>query len=62
MTRADDLRWLEAAAAVAARGRPLSRPNPAVGAVIVKDGIVIGRGWTRASGRPHAEAEALAMA
>jgi diaminohydroxyphosphoribosylaminopyrimidine deaminase/5-amino-6-(5-phosphoribosylamino)uracil reductase len=62
MTRADDLRWLEAAAAVAARGRPLSRPNPAVGAVIVKDGIVIGRGWTRAGGRPHAEAEALAMA
>lgn len=62
MNRADDLRWLDASAAVAARGRPLSRPNPAVGAVIVKDGIVIGRGWTRAGGRPHAEAEALAMA
>lgn len=62
MSRADDLHWLEAAAAVAARGRPMSRPNPAVGAVIVRDGIVIGRGWTRAGGRPHAEAEALAMA
>lgn len=62
MTPADDLRWLEAAAALAARGRPLSRPNPAVGAIIVKDNIVIGRGWTRAGGRPHAEAEALAMA
>lgn len=62
MSRADDLRWLNAAAALAARGRPLSRPNPAVGAVIVKDGIVVGRGFTQAGGRPHAEAQALAMA
>ena len=44
------------------RGRPLSRPNPAVGALIVRDGRVIGRGWTRAGGRPHAEAEALVQA
>ncbi len=57
-----DADWLDAAAAVAARGRPLSRPNPAVGALIVKDGRVIGRGWTRDGGRPHAEAEALAHA
>lgn len=62
MSRADDLRWLDAAAALAARGRPLSRPNPAVGAVIVKQGVVVGRGWTQAGGRPHAEAQALAMA
>lgn len=62
MSRDDDLRWLNAAAALAARGRPLSRPNPAVGAVIVSDGIVIGRGFTQAGGRPHAEAQALAMA
>jgi diaminohydroxyphosphoribosylaminopyrimidine deaminase/5-amino-6-(5-phosphoribosylamino)uracil reductase len=40
----------------------MSRPNPAVGAILVKDGIVVGRGWTRDGGRPHAEAEALAMA
>jgi diaminohydroxyphosphoribosylaminopyrimidine deaminase/5-amino-6-(5-phosphoribosylamino)uracil reductase len=59
---AADADWLDAAAALAARGRPLSRPNPAVGAVIVKHGRVIGRGWTRAGGRPHAEAEALAAA
>lgn len=58
----NDSRWLAAAAALAARGRPLSRPNPAVGAIIVKDGIVIGRGWTQPGGRPHAEAQALAMA
>lgn len=62
MSRAEDLRWLDAASALAARGRPLSRPNPAVGAVIVKDGVVVGRGWTQAGGRPHAEAGALAMA
>jgi diaminohydroxyphosphoribosylaminopyrimidine deaminase/5-amino-6-(5-phosphoribosylamino)uracil reductase len=57
-----DQDWLAAAAALGQRARPLSRPNPAVGAVVVKDGRVVGRGWTRAGGRPHAEAEALAMA
>ena len=57
-----DADWLDAAAALALRGRPLSRPNPAVGALIVREGRVIGRGWTRAGGRPHAEAEALAQA
>jgi len=58
----DEARWLAAAAALAERARPLSRPNPAVGAVIVKDGIVVGRGWTQPGGRPHAEAVALAHA
>jgi len=53
---------MAAAARLAARARPLSRPNPAVGAIIVKDGIVLGRGWTQPGGRPHAEAEALAQA
>lgn len=57
-----DSRWLAAAAALAERARPLSRPNPAVGAVIVQHGIVVGRGWTQAGGRPHAEAMALAQA
>ena len=37
-------------------------PNPSVGCVIVKDGLVVGRGWTQPGGRPHAEAEALARA
>ena len=41
------------------RGRPLSRPNPAVGCLIVADGTVVGRGWTQPGGRPHAEAMAL---
>lgn len=63
MTAADDARWLESAASFAARAIPLSRPNPAVGAVIVDPrGIVVGRGWTQPGGRPHAEAQALTMA
>ena len=57
-----DEAWLSAAAALAARARPLSRPNPAVGAIVVKNGRVIGRGWTQAGGRPHAEAQALSTA
>ena len=62
MSNSEDARWLAAAAGLAERARPLSRPNPAVGAIIVRDGIVVGRGWTRPGGRPHAEALALEQA
>jgi diaminohydroxyphosphoribosylaminopyrimidine deaminase/5-amino-6-(5-phosphoribosylamino)uracil reductase len=58
----EDLRWLDAAARLATRARPLSRPNPAVGAIVVKAGCVVGRGWTQPGGRPHAEAVALEQA
>ncbi len=58
----EDQRWLAAAASLAARARPLSRPNPGVGAIVVRDGRVIARGWTQPGGRPHAEAVALAAA
>jgi diaminohydroxyphosphoribosylaminopyrimidine deaminase/5-amino-6-(5-phosphoribosylamino)uracil reductase len=51
---------MAAAARLAARARPLSRPNPGVAALIVAQDRVIGRGWTQAGGRPHAEAAALA--
>jgi len=47
---------------LARRGLGQVWPNPAVGCVIVKDGIVVGRGWTQAGGRPHAETVALAQA
>lgn len=57
-----DAAWMDAAAALAARGRPLSAPNPAVGALIVAQGRVVGRGFTQPGGRPHAEAQALAQA
>jgi diaminohydroxyphosphoribosylaminopyrimidine deaminase/5-amino-6-(5-phosphoribosylamino)uracil reductase len=62
VTASEDWRWLAAADAIAERARPLSHPNPAVGAIIVKDGWVVGRGWTQPGGRPHAEAVALAQA
>ncbi|RVQ67821.1 bifunctional diaminohydroxyphosphoribosylaminopyrimidine deaminase/5-amino-6-(5-phosphoribosylamino)uracil reductase RibD [Croceicoccus ponticola] len=57
-----DRRWLAAAARLAERARPLSRPNPAVGCVLVKDDRVIARGWTQTGGRPHAEQMALTVA
>jgi diaminohydroxyphosphoribosylaminopyrimidine deaminase/5-amino-6-(5-phosphoribosylamino)uracil reductase len=44
------------------RGLGRTWPNPAVGAVIVKDGEIVGRGWTQPGGRPHAEIEALRRA
>ena len=53
---------MAAAVALSWRGRGVSVPNPNVGCLIVKDGIVVGRGWTQAGGRPHAEAMALAQA
>ncbi|KQX20931.1 riboflavin biosynthesis protein RibD [Sphingomonas sp. Root50] len=50
------------AIALAGRGRGRTAPNPNVGCVIVRDGRVIGRGWTGAGGRPHAEAVAIEAA
>ena len=58
----DDARWMGAALALAGRGVGQTAPAPSVGCVIVKDGKVVGRGWTQPSGRPHAEAVALAQA
>ncbi|KQR83652.1 bifunctional diaminohydroxyphosphoribosylaminopyrimidine deaminase/5-amino-6-(5-phosphoribosylamino)uracil reductase RibD [Sphingomonas sp. Leaf343] len=53
---------MAAALTLAERTRGRTAPNPNVGCVIVKAGRVIGRGWTTAGGRPHAEATALAQA
>jgi diaminohydroxyphosphoribosylaminopyrimidine deaminase / 5-amino-6-(5-phosphoribosylamino)uracil reductase len=58
----DDARWLAAAASLASRARPLTAPNPAVAAIVVSQGVVVGRGVTAPGGRPHAEAVALAQA
>ncbi|WP_420139783.1 bifunctional diaminohydroxyphosphoribosylaminopyrimidine deaminase/5-amino-6-(5-phosphoribosylamino)uracil reductase RibD [Sphingomonas sp.] len=57
-----DARFMAAAIALAERGRGRTAPNPNVGCIIVRDGRVIGRGWTQPGGRPHAEAMALAQA
>ena len=50
---------MEATARLASRARPLAHPNPGVAALLVRDGRVVSRGWTKAGGRPHAEADAL---
>jgi diaminohydroxyphosphoribosylaminopyrimidine deaminase/5-amino-6-(5-phosphoribosylamino)uracil reductase len=57
-----DLHYMRAALTLAARGLGQVAPNPAVGCLIVKDGRVVGRGWTQPGGRPHAETEALKQA
>ena len=55
----EDARFMAATLEFARRGWGQVAPNPAVGALIVKDGVIIGRGHTRRGGRPHAETEAL---
>lgn len=57
-----DLDHMGAALNLARRGLGNTFPNPAVGCVLVKDGRVVGRGWTQPGGRPHAETQALAQA
>jgi len=58
----DDERFMRRALALAERARGLTSPNPLVGAVVVRDGEVVGEGFHAAAGRPHAEIEALAAA
>lgn len=53
---------LERALELAERGRGTTRPNPVVGAVVVRDGEVVGEGWHERPGSDHAEAVALAAA
>ncbi len=58
----DDERFFHAALALGRRNLGATSPNPAVGALVVKEGIVVGRGFTAPGGRPHAEPQALAQA
>lgn len=66
MTAAFDTLMMRTALNLAERGLGQVAPNPAVGCVIVREegeaGTIVGRGWTQAGGRPHAETEALARA
>ncbi len=57
-----DLHFMRLAFDLGRRGLGQTWPNPAVGAVVVKNGIIVGRGWTQKGGRPHAETEALKRA
>ena len=59
MDAPDDSRWMEATLALGRRGLGQTAPNPRVGALLGKDGIVVGRGVTQPGGRPHAERRAL---
>jgi diaminohydroxyphosphoribosylaminopyrimidine deaminase/5-amino-6-(5-phosphoribosylamino)uracil reductase len=59
---AADRRFMDLALSLGRRGLGRTWPNPAVGAVIVKDDVIVGRGWTQPGGRPHAEVEALRRA
>lgn len=54
--------WMSRALDLAQLGRLSTRPNPAVGCVIVKDGVLVGEGWHQQAGEAHAEVLALAMA
>ena len=62
----DDERFMALALALGRRGLGRTWPNPAVGAVVVRDDgagpVIVGRGWTQPGGRPHAETEALGRA
>lgn len=57
-----DRSFMQLALALGRRGQGRTWPNPAVGAVIVKDDVIVGRGWTQPGGRPHGEPEALRRA
>src|SRR4051794_6839436 len=54
--------WMRRAVELAGRGRGSVEPNPLVGAVVVRDGTLVGEGWHERFGGPHAEGNALAAA
>jgi len=60
--RMSDEIYMRQALALAAHGAGRTHPNPTVGSVVVSEGEVIGEGWHRGPGRPHAEVEALSRA
>src|SRR5687767_6083468 len=54
-----EIRFMRQALKLAQRGYGMTSPNPMVGAVLVKDGKIIGRGFHQRAGLPHAEIETL---
>nr|WP_080806234.1 bifunctional diaminohydroxyphosphoribosylaminopyrimidine deaminase/5-amino-6-(5-phosphoribosylamino)uracil reductase RibD [Desulfamplus magnetovallimortis] len=55
----DDIQYMQEALALAAKARGYTSPNPMVGAVVVRNSNIVGRGWHHAPGLPHAEVEAI---
>ncbi|MDP2241162.1 MAG: bifunctional diaminohydroxyphosphoribosylaminopyrimidine deaminase/5-amino-6-(5-phosphoribosylamino)uracil reductase RibD [Burkholderiales bacterium] len=62
MFTTDDHRYMARALQLARKGLFTAAPNPRVGCVIVRDGVIVGEGWHEKAGAPHAEINALAMA
>src|SRR5262249_6138393 len=62
MADADEKQWMLRALELAERGRGAVEPNPLVGAVLVRDGQIVGEGWHQRYGQAHAEIHALAAA
>lgn len=58
----DDERYMRIALRLGTKGLGRTSPNPPVGAVIVENGEIIGKGWHKKAGMPHAEVEAIADA
>ena len=55
----EDIKYMQLAVDQAKRGQGRTSPNPGVGAVIVRDGVVVGHGYHRRAGTPHAEINAI---
>ncbi len=62
MYTSEDHRWMTRALELAALGMNTTTPNPRVGCVVVRDGVMVGEGWHERAGEPHAEVMALAQA
>ena len=62
MSAGHDLAWMEMAYGLAEKARGRTSPNPLVGAVVVRDGAVVGHGFHEEPGKPHAEILALGQA
>ena len=59
MHKSEDEKWMRLALSEGSKGIGLTAPNPAVGAILVKDDMELARGWHRKAGTPHAERDAL---
>ena len=62
MASPSDSAFMSRAIEIAARGRGFVEPNPMVGCVIVRDGLIVAEGWHEQFGGPHAEVNALLSA
>ncbi len=55
----DDIQYMKLALDLARKGQGFTSPNPMVGAVVVRDGSIVGKGWHQAAGKAHAEVNAI---